>query len=86
MTNQPHFSINTEYCDNFVRLFNTSVSLPPYTPTPVRGSVSAAAPFFAEASVWRDVEGLLVDNAFIENNYLACETLEGLSGADGRRN
>ncbi|QIW97038.1 hypothetical protein AMS68_002556 [Peltaster fructicola] len=80
VTNQPQFGANSLLCDNFIRLFNTSITRSPYTPTAVRGNVTAIKPFFATSTTFENVYGFNLDNAFIENNFMTCESLQGYSG------
>ncbi|KAF2472441.1 uncharacterized protein BDR25DRAFT_302628 [Lindgomyces ingoldianus] len=78
-TNQPTFA-DGKTCDNMIRLFNTSVSTAPNAIQPVKGTVRAhLAPFTSEQE-WTNVYGLRLDSAFIENNYLSCESFRGYSG------
>ena len=42
-----------------------------------RGSVSARAPFFKVGYTWPDVFATQLDNAFVERNYVPCESLKG---------
>lgn len=80
-TNQPSFADGST-CDNMVRLFNTSVSSPPYAPVFVEGSVSAKLEPFdtSQERVWRSVFGVRLATAFIEYNYESCQSLKGYSG------
>lgn len=73
VTNQPTFA-DGKTCDNMIRLFNTSVTTSIET---VRGSVRAQIPPFTEERVWEGAEGIRLDSAFIENNYLPCESFRG---------
>jgi hypothetical protein len=79
VTNQPSFSSGVA-CDNIVTLYNSSVTVGEYAPVVVKGSVSIVAPYFPVTTTFRDVYGLKVDRAFIENNYVACSGLKGYSG------
>ncbi|MCJ1401129.1 hypothetical protein MMC11_004341 [Xylographa trunciseda] len=79
VTNQPSFSSGV-LCDNFITLYNSSVTEGQYTPVVVVGSVKVAAPYLPTAMAFTDVYGLKVDRAFIENNYMACSSLKGYSG------
>ncbi|KAF2624522.1 hypothetical protein BU25DRAFT_154964 [Macroventuria anomochaeta] len=73
ITNQPTFA-DGKTCDNMIRLFNTSVTTSIET---VRGSVRAKIPPFEREEVWEGVEGIRLDSAFLENNYLSCEGFRG---------
>lgn len=77
VTNQPTFA-DGRTCDNMIRLFNTSVTTSIET---VKGSVRAKIPPFEREEVWEGVEGIRMDSAFIENNYLSCEALRGYGEA-----
>lgn len=87
ITNQPVFANDTAVCDNYQRLFNTSLTLPPNDPVPVRGRVEARIEPFADADVagsqiWEDgVFGWRVSTAFLEPPVAAsCASLKGFSG------
>ncbi|WPH03011.1 Hypothetical protein R9X50_00588500 [Acrodontium crateriforme] len=82
ITNQPQFSANKLLCDQFIRLFNSSVTMPPYAPQAIRAQVSAVAPFFAQTTSWSDVYGFQLDNAFIEHNLVQCDSLQGYQFTD----
>ncbi|KAI8931621.1 hypothetical protein NX059_011273 [Plenodomus lindquistii] len=76
VTNQPMFA-DGKTCDNMIRLFNTSLTTAPYGIDQVIGSVKANIAPFKEMKTWSGVYGLRLDTAFIENNYLPCESLRG---------
>lgn len=78
-TNQPTFA-DGKTCDNMIRLFNTSVTTAPNRIERVKGTVRANLPPFSGEQEWRNVYGLRMDTAFIENNYLSCESFRGYSG------
>lgn len=80
VTNQPLFSRAPVICDNYIRLFNSSVTQGQYTPKNVIGQVSVVKPFFSKNTVFKDVYGLRLDNAFIEKNYVSCQSLQGYHG------
>jgi hypothetical protein len=80
VTNQITFA-DGRSCDNMIRLFNTELSTAPNSIQTVRGSVKAQLPPFEGEQVWNDVYGLRFDSAFIENNYLPCESFRGYSGS-----
>lgn len=73
VTNQPLFA-DGKTCDNMIRLFNTSVTTNIET---VKGSVRAKIPPFDKEEIWEGAEGIRLDSAFIENNYLPCENFRG---------
>ncbi|KAJ4336357.1 hypothetical protein N0V87_005508 [Didymella glomerata] len=73
VTNQPIFA-DGKTCDNMIRLFNTTVTTSIET---VVGTVRARIPPFREEKIWEGVEGIRLDSAFIENNYLSCESFRG---------
>ncbi|KAL2261015.1 hypothetical protein VTK26DRAFT_4810 [Humicola hyalothermophila] len=83
ITNQPTFA-NASSCDNMIRLFNTTMSVGEYAPTPVHGRVRANVfPFQGTKREWNGVYGVQVATPFIENNYLDCRTMRGYSGTGG---
>ncbi len=90
ITNQPVFANDSGVCDNYRRLFNTSLTtLPQNAPVPVRGRVEALIePFYddgdadgGETQVWEDgVFGWRVSTAFLEPPVAAsCASLQGFS-------
>lgn len=86
VTNQITFA-DGRSCDNMIRLFDTELSTAPNKIESVRGSVKAQLPPFTGEQEWNDVYGLRFDSAFIENNYLPCESFRGYSGSsvEGKR-
>jgi hypothetical protein len=76
ITNQPTFA-DGKTCDNMIRLFDTSLSSAPNQIERVVGTVKANIYPFASEQEWRNAYGLRFDSAFIENNYLSCESLRG---------
>lgn len=79
VTNQPIFGNGTQ-CDRQVRLFNSSLSDAPYEPRYVKGKVSTNLPPLGDSKWLGEVEGIQIDTAFIEYNWLDCQTLKGYSG------
>ncbi|RYP23564.1 hypothetical protein DL765_001078 [Monosporascus sp. GIB2] len=80
ITNQPVFA-NPSICDNYQRLFNTSLTLPPNEPVPVRGSVRALIEPFRVAQSWEGVFGWQLSTGFLEPPVGdSCESLKGYSG------
>ncbi|RYO95698.1 hypothetical protein DL766_004938 [Monosporascus sp. MC13-8B] len=80
ITNQPVFA-NPSICDNYQRLFNTSLTLPPNEPVPVRGSVRALIEPFQVAQSWEDVFGWQLSTGFLEPPVGdSCESLKGYNG------
>ena len=79
VTNQPQFGANTSVCDNQVRLWNTSVTIgsPAVAPRSVFGSATVSPPLVSNKTVFTDVHGVVAASAFIESNYLSCESLKG---------
>jgi hypothetical protein len=75
-TNQPTFA-DGKTCDNMIRLFDTSVSTSPNRIERVVGTVRAHIHPFESEQEWKEVHGLRLDSAFIENNYLDCESFRG---------
>lgn len=88
ITNQPVFANDTAICDNYQRLFNTSLTLPPNEPVPVRGRVAARLEPFVdddnEDITWDWVEGVFgwrVSTGFLEPPVPSnCADLKGYSG------
>lgn len=64
-------------CDNMIRFFNTTISTGDRAPVGVHGNVTAQVPSLAGTSSFEGVYGIKVDTAFIENNYLPCNSLKG---------
>ncbi|KAF2641080.1 hypothetical protein P280DRAFT_399159 [Massarina eburnea CBS 473.64] len=75
-TNQPTFA-DGKTCDNMIRLFNTTVSAQGKGVERVKGTVRANIHPFSKEHEWRGIHGLRLDSAFIENNYLSCESFRG---------
>jgi hypothetical protein len=75
-TNQPTFA-DGKTCDNMIRLFDTSLSTTPNRIERIVGTVRANIHPFGREQEWREVHGLRLDSAFIENNYLDCEIFRG---------
>ena len=80
-TNQPTFA-DGKTCDNMIRLFNTSVTTAPNRIERVKGTVRANLQPFSSEQEWTNVYGLRMDTAFIENNYLSCESFRGYTGVE----
>ncbi|KAL8771474.1 MAG: hypothetical protein Q9209_003144 [Squamulea sp. 1 TL-2023] len=80
VTNQVQFGNNTEFCDNWITFWNTSITTGAYEPQPVVGEVLLSPPIVPSKKVWRNVQGVKADRAFLENNYLNCESLKGWKG------
>lgn len=80
-TNQPTFA-DGKTCDNMIRLFNTSLTTAPSGIERVLGTVRANIHPFGGEQEWRNVYGLRMATAFIENNYLNCEDFRGYSGLE----
>ena len=76
MTNQPSFGNGTS-CLSQQNFFNTTLSTGPNAPVGIKGDVTVQAPYLPTRSVFRDVWGIKVDVAFLENGDLSCETLKG---------
>lgn len=76
ITNQPIFA-DGKTCDNMIRLFNTSVSVAPNRIESVQGTVRVKMFPLESEEEWMGVYGLRMDTAFIENNYLPCESFRG---------
>lgn len=81
VTNQPTFA-DGKTCDNMIRLFDTNVTTAPNTIEVVQGTVKAKIFPFEDVQIWHNVNGLRMDTAFIENNYLPCENFRGYGDGD----
>ncbi|KAH8591845.1 hypothetical protein B0O99DRAFT_518682, partial [Bisporella sp. PMI_857] len=75
VTNQPIIG-NATTCYQQVNLFNTTLSADVHAPAYVCGSVGIEAPLPPTSHVYRDVFGIHVDLAFLENNFLNCTQLK----------
>lgn len=77
-TNQVVFA-NASICDNYQRLFNTSLSA---SPVAVKGTVTAQLePFAEKEQTWNDVFGWRVSSAFLEPPVgAACKNFQGYRG------
>ncbi|KAL8726119.1 MAG: hypothetical protein Q9166_006911 [cf. Caloplaca sp. 2 TL-2023] len=80
ITNQPMFGNNTAVCDKMISFWNTSVTTGEYVPQTVVGDVLLTPPMVPRAKVWRGVQGVKAQRAFLEVNYLKCESLKGYGG------
>ena len=79
VTNQPTFTDGLT-CDNQLNLFNTTLSTGKNAPVDIVGEIMVEAPYFPTTSTFKNVFGIKVDIAFIENNGVSCSTLKGYSG------
>ncbi|KFY13814.1 hypothetical protein V491_06265 [Pseudogymnoascus sp. VKM F-3775] len=77
VTNQPIFADGL-HCDQQISLYNTTLSTGANAAVGLIGDIAISAPYLPSDSVFRNVFGLKVDVAFIENNLLDCESLKGL--------
>ena len=80
VTNQPIFGNNTSVCDNMISFWNTTTSTGAYAPRGVVGDVLVSPPLVPERHVFRGVRGIRAERAFLENNFLPCESLKGYAG------
>ncbi|KAL8805683.1 MAG: hypothetical protein Q9182_001827 [Xanthomendoza sp. 2 TL-2023] len=80
ITNQIMFGNKTSVCDHQTSLWNTSVTTGDYEPKPVLGDVMLSPPLVPEREIWRGVQGIRAQRAFIELNYLNCEDFKGWNG------
>ena len=82
MTNQPTFSDSvTDTCDHYVRLYNTTVTQGKYAPVNIKGTVNVTPGVYPKSQTFTNVYGLKMDNAFIETNYVPCESLKGYTSS-----
>ncbi|OBT89193.1 hypothetical protein VE02_01667 [Pseudogymnoascus sp. 03VT05] len=77
VTNQPIFA-DAVKCDRQITFFNTTLSTGANAPVGIIGDISISAPYLPSDSTFRNVFGLKLDVAFIENNLLDCPSLKGL--------
>lgn len=80
VTNQPSFGSGVPLCDNYITLFNSTVTTGKYAPVAVKGTVSVVPPYYPTNTTFSEVYGYRMDNAFIENNLVPCEQLKGYTG------
>ncbi|KAL8950914.1 MAG: hypothetical protein Q9222_003080 [Ikaeria aurantiellina] len=80
ITNQPMFGNNTAVCDQMINFWNTSVTTGAYEPQGVIGEVKLTPPLVPKKRVFGGVKGVKAERAFLENNYLSCESLKGYGG------
>ncbi|KAF7195211.1 hypothetical protein HII31_03417 [Pseudocercospora fuligena] len=79
ITNQPSFGSLGTTCDNYITLYNTTVTQGKYAPVPVQGTVKVVSPYYPQAATL-NAYGYRMDNSFIERNNVPCENLKGYSG------
>jgi hypothetical protein len=79
ITNQPAFGSGINVCDNYITLWNSSVTQGEYAPVPVKGTVKIVPPYYPTPTTL-DAWGYRMDNSFIENNNVKCEDLQGYAG------
>ena len=80
VTNQPVFGDGLPLCDNYITLYNTSVTEGQYRPVPAKGAVSLRPPFYPSEHAFEGVYGYRMANAFIERNSIPCENLRNYAG------
>ena len=79
ITNQPSFSNGLPVCDNYITLYNSSVTQGRFAPVPVEGELKVQPPYYPETTTLK-AYGYRQDNAFVENNNVPCEDLKGYKG------
>jgi hypothetical protein len=79
ITNQPSFGSGLGVCDNYITLYNSSVTQGAYAPVPVKGTIKVVPPYYASEATL-EAFGYRMDNAFIEKNNVPCENLKGYAG------
>ncbi|MCJ1233405.1 hypothetical protein MMC14_001361 [Varicellaria rhodocarpa] len=79
VTRQPQFSINSTVCDNQIRLWDTSVTIgsADVRPRSIFGSVKLSPPVVPKETVFAEAFGVVAATAFMEDNYVSCESLRG---------
>lgn len=65
ITTQPVFA-DPQLCDNYLRLYNTTLTTGETAPVPVRGTVTAKLEPFADTRVWQGVYGWRLATPFLE--------------------
>ncbi|EGP89261.1 uncharacterized protein MYCGRDRAFT_108774 [Zymoseptoria tritici IPO323] len=79
ITNQPIFGSGKPVCDNYITLYNTSVTQGEFAPVAVEGTVKVGPPFYPQDATL-EAFGYRMDNAFVERNDVPCEKLKGYAG------
>ncbi|GIZ41887.1 hypothetical protein CKM354_000517500 [Cercospora kikuchii] len=79
ITNQPSFGSGLPVCDNYITLYNTSVTQGRFAPVPVQGELKVEPPYYPHKTTLK-AWGYRMDNAFIEKNNVPCESLKGYGG------
>lgn len=51
-----------------------------YAPVPVNGTVRVVPPYYPTTTTFSGVYGYRMDNAFVEKNFVPCESLQGYAG------
>ncbi|KAL5460759.1 hypothetical protein PMIN06_002513 [Paraphaeosphaeria minitans] len=78
--NQPLFGDGIPLCDNYITLFNTTVTTGEYAPVPVEGTLAVRPPLYPNDEMFEYVYGFQMANAFVERNGVVCGSLKGYSG------
>ncbi|RDL34585.1 uncharacterized protein BP5553_07713 [Venustampulla echinocandica] len=76
VTNQPAFT-DALACDNQIFYYNTTLSQGANAPVTIKGDIKVTAPYLPTTSTFKNVWGIKVDLAFLENNLLPCGDLKG---------
>jgi hypothetical protein len=79
ITNQPSFGSGLAVCDNYITLYNSTVTQGEFSPVPVEGSIKVVPPFYPTEATLK-AYGFRMDNAFVERNNVPCEKLKGYAG------
>jgi hypothetical protein len=74
----PWFRDPKDGCGQQLAFFNTSFSAGGGEPRGVIGDVYVSTPFLPSTTHFQDVHGVAVTYAWLENNFVACESLKGL--------
>lgn len=81
ITNQPSFGNGLPVCDNYITLYNSSITNGAFAPVPVQGNLTVSGqPFYSSATTFSNVWGYKLAQAFIEHNSVPCSSLKGYSG------
>lgn len=78
VTNQPSVTSGLT-CDNFITFWNTSITMGANSPVPIQGTaiINGQAVVNGPPDGTYHATGVKADFAFLENNYVPCESLKG---------
>lgn len=79
LTNQPITGAGI-LCDNFIVLWNSTVTLGQFAPVPLNGRITLSPPVYPSPTTFQNVEAWKADVAFVERGNKVCSTLQGYTG------